>query len=92
MSTVIVQAEIDNKLKVNAEQYLNSWGLDVSTAIKIFLAKVVETRSIPFIIGSNESDGFYDNANIEWLKQSHRQAKEGNFVFKTTEELDKMAL
>jgi len=92
MPNVVVQAKINSKLKSNAEQYLNSRGLDISTAIKIFLAKVVETRSIPFAVGSDEDDNFYSDGNIEWLEQSSRQAKESGFVFKTADELDKMAL
>ena len=29
MSSTVVQAKIDSKLKANAEQYLTSWGLDI---------------------------------------------------------------
>jgi len=53
MPAVQIAVRVDSELKENAEQYLTSWGLDVSTAVRIFLAKVVETRSIPFTIGTN---------------------------------------
>lgn len=53
MSAVQIAVRVDSELKENAEQYLSSWGLDLSTAVRVFLTKVVETRSIPFSIGEN---------------------------------------
>jgi len=91
MATAVVQAKIDNDLKITAERYLTSWGLDTSTAIRMFLAKVVETHSIPFTIGSQE-DGFYNSGNVKWITESQEQANRGEFVFKTADELDKMAI
>ena len=39
----------------------------------------------------NDDDGFYDEANIQWLKGSIEQLKQGKVVVKTIEELESMA-
>jgi hypothetical protein len=41
--------------------------------------------------GLVNDDGFYDEANIRWLKGSIDQLKQGKVVVKTLEELEKMA-
>jgi len=92
MATSVVQAKIDSDLKIAADRYLTSWGLDTSTAIRMFLAKVVETHSIPFTIGSQDTSDFYSDSNVRWLTESQAQAKRGEFVFKTMDELEKMAI
>ncbi|WP_283170943.1 type II toxin-antitoxin system RelB/DinJ family antitoxin [Curtanaerobium respiraculi] len=47
MST-IVQARVEDELKKEAVQVFENLGLDLSTAIRMFLKKAVATRSIPF--------------------------------------------
>ena len=50
-NTVLVQAKIPSDVKVTSEKILNDFGLDISTAIRMFLIKVNQTHSIPFTIG-----------------------------------------
>lgn len=50
-NTVLVQAKVPLEVKEASEQILNDFGLDLSTAIRIFLYKVKQTRSMPFSIG-----------------------------------------
>lgn len=47
MSTVL-QVRIDERTKESAEFVLKSVGLDLSTAIRMFLIKVIRTGGIPF--------------------------------------------
>ena len=47
MSTVL-QIRIDKDTKESAEFVLKSVGLDLSTAIRMFLIKVIRTGGIPF--------------------------------------------
>ena len=54
-STVLVQAKVPSDVKVTSERILNDFGLDISTAIRMFLIKVNQTHSIPFTIGYEES-------------------------------------
>ncbi|HEM3628690.1 type II toxin-antitoxin system RelB/DinJ family antitoxin [Streptococcus suis] len=48
MSTVVVR--VDDRLKEEAVDLFQSLGLDMSTAVKMFLIQSVETQSIPFEI------------------------------------------
>ncbi|MEI4309306.1 type II toxin-antitoxin system RelB/DinJ family antitoxin [Streptococcus suis] len=51
MSTVAVR--VDDKLKEEATELFQSLGLDMSTAVKMFLIQSVKTQSIPFEIKNN---------------------------------------
>ena len=56
-NTVLVQSKVPLEVKQSSEKILNDFGLDISTAIRMFLIKVKNTQSIPFTIG-------YDNNSI----------------------------
>jgi addiction module RelB/DinJ family antitoxin len=62
-NTALVQAKIEPELKISAEKYLNDFGLDISTAIRIFLKKVVQEEGIPFRIG-RKRESFIPNENF----------------------------
>lgn len=53
MSTVAVR--VDVQLKDDATKLFQSLGLDMSTAVKMFLIQSVKTQSIPFKIKNNPS-------------------------------------
>ncbi|MCL1792098.1 MAG: type II toxin-antitoxin system RelB/DinJ family antitoxin [Peptococcaceae bacterium] len=44
----LLQVRLDEKLKDAAERVFSSMGLDMSTAVRMFLTAAVETRSMPF--------------------------------------------
>ena len=48
-----IQVRLESKLKNEAEATLGDMGLDLPTAIRIFLKKVVMTKKIPFSIQAN---------------------------------------
>ena len=50
-STALVQSKVPLEVKLSSEKILNDFGLDISTAIRMFLIKVTNTQSIPFAIG-----------------------------------------
>lgn len=52
--TTTVQIRIDEKMKREATKTLKAMGLDMSTGVKLFLAQVVNTKSIPFPVMSME--------------------------------------
>jgi len=56
-NTVLVQSKVPLEVKQSSEKILNDFGLDISTAIRMFLIKVKNTQSIPFTIG-------YDNNGV----------------------------
>ena len=53
-ATALVQAKVEPELKSEVEKYFAEFGMDTSSAIRVFLKKVVQTRSIPFQIGCGE--------------------------------------
>ncbi|HEO0448343.1 TPA: type II toxin-antitoxin system RelB/DinJ family antitoxin [Streptococcus agalactiae] len=53
MSTVAIR--VDVQLKDDATKLFQSLGLDMSTAVKMFLIQSVKTQSIPFEIKNNPS-------------------------------------
>ena len=52
MSQIAVR--VDYKLKKDATEVFNELGLDMSTAIKLFLKQSILTKSIPFKIALYE--------------------------------------
>ena len=48
-----ISARIDSKLKTQAEDLFNELGMNMSTAITVFLKQVVRLRKIPFEIRQN---------------------------------------
>lgn len=69
-----VNFRIEDDIKNNAEQALKEMGLNMSTAITMFLVKVGRERRIPFEITAN--DPFYSSANMERLRLSAAQMEE----------------
>lgn len=55
----LLQIRIDPFLKNQANAVLDEIGLDISTAVRMFLKKVVTTGSIPFDTTINEDDRKY---------------------------------
>ena len=48
MKTTTIQTRIDTDLKKNAERILSSIGLDITSAIRLFLTQCVVQRRLPF--------------------------------------------
>ncbi len=46
--TKTLQVRVDEDLRTEADVVLREMGLDVPSGVRIFLTKVVQTRSIPF--------------------------------------------
>jgi len=43
-----IQVRVDGKTKASAKKVLNDIGIDMSSAIKVYLKQIVITKSIPF--------------------------------------------
>lgn len=65
-----INVRVDKEIKDDAEKAFKDMGLDMSTAITIFLMKVVREQKIPFEINTGKSDPFYSKENMERLKKS----------------------
>jgi addiction module RelB/DinJ family antitoxin len=55
-NTALVQSRVPLEIKQSSEKILSDFGLDISTAIRMFLIKVRDSQSIPFTIGYANND------------------------------------
>jgi DNA-damage-inducible protein J len=85
-----VNIRIDDTLKDQADSLFEELGMNMSTAVNVFIREALRRGAIPFKV-STEKDPFYSPANIKWLKESIEQGKQGHYVVKTMEELDRLA-
>lgn len=60
MSTIAIR--VDEELKEEATRLYKSMGLDMTTAIKLFLTQSVLTQSIPFTLKAYDSKRYDDNS------------------------------
>ena len=52
--TSLIQARVDTELKIEASKLFESLGLDMTTAIKVFLKRCLQEGGIPFEIRNNK--------------------------------------
>lgn len=50
MAKVSTSISIDSEVKAQAQELFSEFGMDLSTAVNIFLKQAIYERSIPFII------------------------------------------
>lgn len=82
-----LQIRVDDNLKDQAQQVANDLGMDLTTAVRIFLKQMVTDRGLPF---KPELDQFYSPKNQEALRESIEQGENGQFIQKTLSELRAM--
>jgi len=85
MSTVTVR--VDEQTKQSAANVLADIGLDVSTAVRMFLRQVVIRGQMPIEL---LQDPFYSESNQAALRASVAQLDAGRVVTKTPDELAAM--
>ena len=88
MPQATVNIRMDEELKKEAEVLFSDFGMNMTTAVTIFIKTTVRERRIPFEI--NSPDPFYSEANMNRLRKSIAQIKSGNVVVKTMKELEAM--
>ena len=83
MSTTIMSIPIEDGVNREAQQLLEELGLDMATAINIFLRQAIREQAIPFAIerypekAKTSDAAFFSGANLEHLRRSLAQAKAG---------------
>ncbi|WP_028307902.1 type II toxin-antitoxin system RelB/DinJ family antitoxin [Desulfitibacter alkalitolerans] len=75
MATTNVNIRMDEKLKKQAEELFADLGMNMTTAINIFVRQSVSYGGIPFEI--IRRDGFYNDYNQQILKKSISQLDAG---------------
>jgi len=80
LNNTTINVRIDSATKEAAHKTFESLGLDISTAIKMFLRRAVDTQSIPFEVRTE--NGFtpeYEKMLLRETKEALKEAKKHNF-------------
>ena len=77
MTTNTLQVRIDADLRKQAEVLFSNFGLDMSSAVRLFLRQSVIRRRLPFEVVSDVSDPFFGEANQKILKESIESVERG---------------
>jgi len=84
---------IEENVKNEAEKLYDRLGLSLSMAVRMFLMQSIREQAIPFQVKMTEDEKYYDyfnSYNIERLRKSEEQAKNGQIIYKTLAELEAM--
>ncbi len=76
-NTTTIQLRIDKKTKNQAQDIFKKLGMDLSSAMKLFLSQVIRTKSIPFIARTvngytPEYEQFILDQSVDALKNGKR--------------------
>lgn len=75
-NTINVNIRIDEDLKKQSEVILAEMGLNMTTAVNIFLRQVLRTGGIPFEI-TTKKDDFYNPVNQRILREAIDRLEKG---------------
>lgn len=75
-NTINVNIRVDEELKKKTETLFSDMGLNMTTAVNIFLRQVLRTGSIPFEITTRKDD-FYNPINQQRLHNSIDRLENG---------------
>ena len=74
-----ISLRIDDDVKVNAEKVCKDIGMSMSTAVNIYLKRLVSERRIPFEVSA---DPFYSKENMDELERRVANIRTGKSVLK----------
>jgi DNA-damage-inducible protein J len=74
-----VNIRVDDQLKEQGERLFNALGMNLTTAINIFISQSVREGRIPFMV-TTKPDPFYSEANMKVLLRSIQDANEGKLA------------
>ncbi len=77
MATSTLQIRVDSKLRREADALFDKAGLDMSSAVRLFLRQSVIRRRLPFEVISENPDPFWSEANQRVLRESIASIERG---------------
>ena len=86
--TTTLNIRIDRDLKERAEAVFADMGMNMTTAINLFVRQTLRQGKIPFEI---YADPFYSEGNQRALRASLEQARQGRTVTRSLDELERLA-
>ncbi|MBQ6008218.1 MAG: type II toxin-antitoxin system RelB/DinJ family antitoxin [Kiritimatiellae bacterium] len=78
MATSTLQIRVDSKLRREADELFAGAGLDLSSAVRLFLRQSVIRRRLPFEVVSENPDPFWSEANQRVLRESIASFERGD--------------
>jgi DNA-damage-inducible protein J len=86
-----ITVRIDDDVKRDAEALFGKLGLSMSGAINVFFRQAIREQAIPFRVRAvSEHDEYFNEHNMERLRESIAQAESGQLIVKTMAELEAM--
>ncbi len=82
-----LQIRIDDDLRGEAAAVAQGMGIDLSSAIRMFLTQMVKENGLPF---RPTNDPFYSAGNMAALRRSMTQLENGETVTRTLADLEAM--
>lgn len=86
MANTLIQVRIDEKLKTEATDIFEKLGLDLPTAIRIFLTRSVQEKGIPFSMTLKEE--YKAEEAVAAMKAMSRKAQANKIADMTLEEIN----
>lgn len=77
MSTSTLQIRVESDLRREADELFANAGLDMSTAVRLFLRQSVIRQRLPFDVIAERPDPFFSEANQRVLADSIRSFERG---------------
>ena len=77
MATSTLQIRVDSALRKEADELFALAGLDMSSAVRLFLRQSVIRRRLPFEVVTENPDPFWSEANQRVLRESIESFERG---------------
>jgi len=77
VATSTLQIRVDSTLRKEADELFALAGLDMSSAVRLFLRQSVIRRRLPFEVVSENPDPFWSEANQRVLRESIESIERG---------------
>ena len=77
MATSTLQIRVDSNLRKEADELFALAGLDMSSAVRLFLRQSVIRRRLPFEVVTENPDPFWSEANQRVLRESIESFERG---------------
>ena len=70
-----IQIRIDPRTKAKAKKVFNKMGLDVSSGIKLYLSRVAQDESVPFVLRTE--NGYTPEEERQMIRETEYAEKHG---------------
>ena len=77
----VISATIDDTAKRLFEGICNSIGVDVPTALRVFVKATIRENGLPFSLKAVDDPYIYSEENMTYLRQGIAQIEAGNGQF-----------